>query len=298
MPTGAPDFTEVVWIMAQDAAGNLRPVAVDATGNIIGVFKGEHAGALKTIATDADGRMLAVLTDPENIWGNRPIIGQAELAVRLGSPVAYEQRGSVIFKDSFEHGFTNFRIHHGGDGSSVRLTSEFSRHGGYSAKLTAAGVFPSNPSLDTEIYALDLSVPIGVEFSFTLPPSGWDMLILLFHVFTGTEHFPLGLRFRFPLADTQINTDLGWVTIPGSEDTLRRGQFFNTAKIVVNPATKKYLRLYQAGLFFDLSTYSFPVLSSPSEPYITPYIENRGTIGETSTIYIDSIIVTTHEPLT
>lgn len=385
-PTGAPDFTEVVWIMAQDAAGNLRPVAVDAagqlvtvikgtidgiatpvsvdqvtkdrevkgtdgvalrtlavdangqlimvprgqtgnymdvdaagnlstvikgleganlrtvavdaTGNIIGVFKGEHAGALRTIATDADGRMLAVLTDPENIWGDRPIIGQAELAVRLGSPVAYEQRGSVIFKDSFEHGLTRFTASTLGAGSSVTLSSDFSAHRGFSAKLHTSTASFSRARIDTWLYNLHPLTPFGYEVSFFPQPWDWDRIEFIAWIDTGTRWLRLGVRiFRDPRR-TEVHDAASWTLIPGSENRMELSRHLNTVKLIVNPATEKYLRLYQNADLFDLSAFTLPASAHIGPPRIYLEITNFGTTIRPSDIYIDNIILTTREPLT
>lgn len=61
MAHGREDFTDVSLIRGQDALGNLVTIAVDASGNIIGLLKGVSGADLKTLATDADGRILARL---------------------------------------------------------------------------------------------------------------------------------------------------------------------------------------------------------------------------------------------
>jgi len=61
MAHGRPDFTSISLINGTDALGNLVTIAVDASGNIVGVMKGAYSGDLKTLATDIDGRILARL---------------------------------------------------------------------------------------------------------------------------------------------------------------------------------------------------------------------------------------------
>ncbi len=61
------------------------------------VITGNHAGELVPMKFDAEGRGELYITDSVDVWGNIKVMGLAELAARLGSPMLFDRRGNILF---------------------------------------------------------------------------------------------------------------------------------------------------------------------------------------------------------
>ena len=134
------DFTSISLIKGQ-FGGNPVTIAVDASGNIIGVLQGQYGGTLETLAVDGKGRLLAVMTDPEDVFGNPHYIGLAEAAVRLGGISTHDRRGEIIWQDSFESGTVTPRwvTATNGAASLVKASAAKARNGAFSMLLQTDG---------------------------------------------------------------------------------------------------------------------------------------------------------------
>ena len=110
-------------------------VAVDASGFITAVLKGELAGVLTTIAVDDQGRLQAFVLDSESQWGSVLRVGNSELAGRLGSPVTYDWRGQVAYFADFSNGKGALTPTLVGTGASLTLVPTYTHYGGYSLAL-------------------------------------------------------------------------------------------------------------------------------------------------------------------
>jgi len=113
----------------------LRTLAVDADGNLISVMKGQGTAGLETVKLDDDGRMYAYISDENDQWGNPIPTGLTELAARLGSPIAYERRGQVIFTETFDQGVDDYIWTAETASSTIKLSAASKVHGGYSALM-------------------------------------------------------------------------------------------------------------------------------------------------------------------
>jgi hypothetical protein len=80
MATGRPDYTSQALMKGMESGVTIRTVAVDASGNIIGLIKGDYGGSLKTVALDSGGRLL---------------VGQALVASKLSPGAAVCPAGAL-----------------------------------------------------------------------------------------------------------------------------------------------------------------------------------------------------------
>ena len=296
MASGAPDYTETVRIVGVDAAGDLVVVSLDAAGHIIAVLQGEHGGVLHTLATDEDGRLLAIITDPENIWGVRPSIGNAELAARLGSPSTYDRGGQVGFSEIFANGLNAWREGSIGLGGGVTLQSEWAAMGGYTAHLVAGSNLAASASIWHYEPITDTTTRIGIEWRFSFDGLSAEVTLDAY-LYTGT------LLFRFSIQYDHANCRLRFLNDRENYETIDAALilypeegFFNTAKLIVDMTTKRYVKLLLNNVSYDLSAEPLYGGINAIRGNLRIRFDNIGPGGNNPNVYIDRVIVTVQEP--
>jgi len=296
MASGAPDYTETVRIVGVDDAGDLVVVRLDADGNIVAVLKADYDGTLQTLACDSQGRLVAVIDDEINLFASRARIGNAELAARLGSIQLYERRGSAVFLESFEQGLLRWAATTSGLGSAVGLTSECSKSGGYAVLLTGgSNLFRTATIWHTE-RLVNTDGLIGIEFSFRDVDLTDAFIELMFTVDDGIDGHTGGFRWGIAADNVDI-----WKA--GAWDERINGAFgssnllsWSTVKIVVDPTTMKYVRMYFNGLAVDLSAVGLTATGATIGDSVEAYIRVQSEAGENSQFQVDNFILTINEP--
>lgn len=294
MGNGSPDYTRRVILYAYDGT-NFIPVLVDESGNIVGVFKGKYAETLKTIKVDSEGRMIALLTDPQDVWGNFLSIGTGELAARLGSPKTYDRRGEVLSIDGFEHGLGGWAVSGTGSASDVVLSSNYVKAGGYSAKLTAGVTDLDNIQLLKSVQPLTLG-KIGFEVSFSknIYDSGFSLYI---YNCVGTTYYRGSIRYDSKLNDLfYYSSEDKYIAFDTDTKLFENLHCFHTIKLVVDFKTNKYVRALVNEREHNLSEHFLATTGNADIRCLEFYIVlHRIGVG-TATSYVDDVIITQNEP--
>lgn len=279
--------------MKGNYAGNLVTLAVDSSGNILGVLQGDYAGSLKTLAVDSQGRILAVLTDPEDVFGNPHYMGAAELAVRLGAAARYDRRGQVIYSDP---GGVNAMSWYGvlsgagtkfeeytGEGMTLPAAAAYHQYvvaGGY---CTSGKIFPR---LST--------TPCGIEVLFAFEPLNQKVDFYM-AAFDKAHKLLGGIRFDMLAGKYQRWTSAGaWADIGTIPFTVDAGYPHNI-KLVIDPATAKYVRLVLDGVETDLSAQDLQSVVDTHGPAIQFLITTTAAAGSDADTYLSNIVVTCNE---
>ena len=285
-------------LMKGEYDGSPVTVALDADGNIVSVMKGEYAGALKTLATDADGRILATITDPENIWGIRPAIGNAELAARLGAPARWDRRGSVVMQDSFEGGMNRAKISSSyGSSYQAVITAERACSGGYSLKLVP-GTSENDLVAVTEYAVFPKYTGLaGFEAHFAVADNEGTVFVS-FWVYTGSLFIDSAVKID--LANSHVyyldSTD-NWVDTGEQIGGTGLDYIWHGVKIVLDLTNHNYVRILADDNQIDMSGISNATSSNTSTPQVggKVYVTTPAS-GVPPVLYVDDLIYTINEP--
>ena len=218
-----------------------------------------------------------------------------ELAVRLGSPVAFDRRGDVLWWDDFECGIAKWTATLAGTGAAVAVDETHPYNGSQAVKLTAGS--------DGDQYAqiaVALPLPVfgrhGLEVSFgTLDePDQVEM-----YVFSQNAAQQVGGALRWNNATNTLeyfNSASGWTSL-GALSVWTSAPFgYHTMKLVFDRDTGLYARAIFDSQAFDLSAIAANVTAGAPAPNMRITIKNVGRAGVNDAIYVDDVIATRNEP--
>lgn len=297
MSDDLPDHSNYAVLKGEyDPDKPMKTVLLDKSGAIVAILKGYYVGELTPVALDKTGAIRAVLTDPEDVFGNPNYIGAGELAARLGSIKRYDKRGEVVFVDDFEDSTLKWDAWGDGDGNSQHRSNVAARSGNYSLKLTTGDTAGNSASMDR--YALmPVKTKIGFEFSFALSPN-LDALNNLLYVYDGETWYAANISYNPYLDELSIVDHEGHFQVIASDLKLRESDFmFHTWKQVIDLETKKYVRCFLDNVEYkEVSEYSFRTSLSGVGPCSYFQINIRTKTTANNYAYIDDVIYTQNEP--
>jgi len=272
---------------------NLHTIAVDADGNLVAVMQGQGTAGLQTIKVDDDGRMYAFISDEEDAWGNTLPSGLTELAARLGSPVAFERRGQVIFYEDFDKGVSDWRWTAETADSYIKLASGSKMHGGHSAYMFRTANSGGYNKLGRRLCASP-SGSIGVSMWYRMLGSP-DKIRLNLTVDDGLETHGGGL-----MIDTA--TDMAYYKNSAGADV-----FIGIYNCY--PPTEKQWRFLKFTMDLTADTYGYAILDGAEYDLsavaidtgitgvsqILPTVEIYAEVGNDAEVYVDNLVITTAE---
>lgn len=248
----------------------------------------------KGVFSGIAGRINAIITDPEDSRGNAHQIGNAELAVRLGSIDTYDKRGNVLLMDAFDSPTLKWVVGTNGTGSAVAISTNAAVQGDSSCQLTSGSNGLRSASIIKYIHP-QISGKLGAEFSFT--------------IFTNTETITLNFNHSDGTTDyihvityDKVNSKLKYTGSGGTFDiatgyVLEDGfTTFHTMKLVIDSSTKKPVRLLVNEQSFDLTGYAPSTQGAGSDAWLSMSITHISAVGVVNSIYIDNVIITQNEP--
>jgi len=301
-------------VKGQDTEGVLHPVRIDSAGQIVMVprgesgyylnvdadgylctlLKGEWEGGLRTVKLDSEGRISAFVVDSVDAWGRMLQIGNAEVAVRLGSAVRYDRRGQVVFMSDFSSGWRNWSRESVGSGGYTELSPDWWESGGYSAHLVCA----SDSDQIVKLYTHVTSLPpgrIGWEVTFSF---GSAVLYLDFYLryYSGQEMWEGRSRCYTGPGPFRIYDGQG-----GGHNLFYPGfmanapGYFHTAKLVIDVENTCYGHVLCDQYEMDCSQCSVLRQDQVGMSYLYGEITVAGSAGSHNHIYIDRAILTASE---
>ncbi|MDY6888269.1 MAG: hypothetical protein SVV88_11620 [Pseudomonadota bacterium] len=285
----------ITLMKGQDSSGNLVTLAVDADGNLISLMKGDYEGSLKTLAVDTQGRIQAVLTDPEDVFGNPSYMGAAELATRLGAASTRHRQGECIIIDDFESSTIKWETATLGASSAVARDTTYAKRGSGSISLTA-GSSINDYAMITKYTPAPPTTKLGYEVNFTV--SDTDTLIeLMLDCYNGTNR--KRAYFMYNSDDNSLavyDHTLGMYSI-GSDVLYQQGNYyFHNLKFTIDMDDYSYHKAYMNEKVYTLSAFTLQSTTDSTRPHVRAIVQHRRQAATTGTVYVDDFILTQNEP--
>lgn len=272
-----------------------KTIATDDEGNIVGVFKGIYGTTLHTIKVDSQGRMLAIITDPEDVYGNIHMVGNAELAARLGSINTYDRRGDTIWMDDFENANATKWGTDIDTGGSAALSTDRAWMGNQSMK-TVTDDDAGDDVILAKAFCLPTEQKMAAEMMYYMY-GGKPIVMLKIVGYTGTSSFTGHVKYDHNTQQIHYYDSGGnpvELTRTDSNVTVLEPWFL--MKLVVDWDTQEYIRFIFCSTEYDLSGISMQSTGNGTKKHIEVYIYNEAGTAAASTVYFDNFILTQNEP--
>jgi hypothetical protein len=291
-----PDWTRAFAMLGKFGA-EWKVVALTEDGSMYALLQGETIDEeIRTVRLDDEGRMSAFVIDSVDAWTRMLTIGNAELAVRMGSPNIYDRRGQTLFMETFEQGLFHWEEVTSGAGAAVTISPIAALASGYSVLLTGG----SNADWEAGVERIVPSRPVGrmgLEFSLAMPGS-WDYVQVSFYAYTGTQVLIGVVRWHKTGYILQVlDEDAGYTNVGVGKVLGSGAKIYNTMKFVINTDDLGYERLMFNNQEIDISAYEISndddVLTSP---HVKAVISLFSRNGFNDTMHLDNVIVTVAEP--
>jgi len=289
--------------LAVDASGQLVMVprgqsgnymAIDANGYMTAVLKGVRDSVLTTIGVDADGRIEAFGLDAEDQWGSVLKTGNSELAARLGSPVAWDWRGNVLYAQDFGRGYGPVISQTSGTGGAIALGVEYPGESGYALKLTAGSTASHYARIQLSTGA-NPATRVGAAFRFTISTNTEYIQIQLVRQKGAESPWAYG---RIDVANEQLQVYAspgGWTDVQAVDVNLS-AFCYGWLKLVIDQESGKYERILYNDVEVDVSAYSYPTTTTSVVGALFAEFQNTGRSGNNDVVYLDQVILTVNEP--
>lgn len=238
------------------------------------------------------------VVNPIDSWKKEMVMGPAEQVVRLGSPLIFDQRGSMLFHDDFESTTKKYGDHVDAGGTVARST-DHAKRGDACIKATTNTNVADVAGVEY-LYTDYHDGKIGAQVSMYTPNFPTTLELSIAH-YDGTfmHHAQLKYYLKTPNCLTKV------VDVGGLENIVSSAidcyisvtnQNFATFKLVIDTNTDKYVRALLLRNEIDLSEYSMEKSASTNSPHlrIRAFIISAGGLAEVA--YIDDFIITENEP--
>jgi len=286
----------ITSVMKGNDGGDLVTIAVDSEGNIVSLMKGDYAGTLTTLAVDAQGRIKAVLSDPEDVFGNPNYMGAAELAARLGALSKHHRLGNLLWQDDFQGSLNHWQVTEGAGGGAAALNSTYALQGDQAMKMQS-GTTTDDPTKIARSLSYSVKSKIGFETAFTYHAQIKDLTWRI-TMYDGTDLHVAKISWnngldRWFYWDADNNPQ----TLQLSRSLTNDAGAFNIVKLVVDFPNKTLWKLIDRDQEYDKSDLIYYSTPSPgTAPRIKVEFWVDGNTGQNAIVYVDNVIITQNEP--
>jgi len=271
------------------------PVLVDENGNLRILMQGEWEGELRTVALDEDGRLSAFVIDSVDAWGQMLSVGNAELAVRLGSPVTYNQTGRTVFIETWKYGTKRAYLSTSGTGGKIELSVEQWLSDGYSLKMVA-GSDNLYFARCVFYYGMLPNTTIGWSVAY-LPTTEYSWFESHIALYDGEYAHAGGLRVNHTNGHLEIFKN---GTVATVDDDIYTGPLesalFRQMKFTMNLETGYFGKVWFDNKEYDVSSYQYYKSPNTAPPRCIIKAMLTGRSGHNDICYLDNCIFTVAEP--
>jgi len=229
-------------------------------------------------------------------YSQRAVLGDmAELAVRLGSPIVHDRRGTVIWYDQGDYGLAPWVAYAYGTGGAMEVDTHRPLYGGFNIKLTSGSTDPWMAVLYRNI-AIPRLNKWGLAVLFSVEDD-YEYVSVNISRYDGVNRHQA--RIRIYDADNTIkyrNSDGDDVLIATLGDLTETYSTYHWLKLVADFEDDEYVRLMFDDTEYDLSGEGIYVSASAELAQFRPYFIFVGTDGNNDNAYLDAVVVTIDEP--
>lgn len=229
-------------------------------------------------------------------YSSRHVLGDlAELAVRLGSPVAFDRRGTVIWYDTVAYGETPWTTSGAGTGNASKVITGGGHFGPYLIEMTAGSDGEQWRQMWHPLPLVEIN-KWGLAVSFALT-NDFDYVSFSLNRYDGTNRYQGRIKivntgFKLQYRDSDGNEQ----DIATISDPVWAYHTFHWLKFVIDAENLKYERVIYNGTEYDLSAYDLYSNASSDTPKMTPYITVVARTGENDKMLVCATIITIDEP--
>ena len=225
-----------------------------------------------------------------------PLKDLAEAVVRLGSPVIMDRRGAVAFIEDFEHGLGRVLAFDeaAAGGALIQSGTFFSK--GFALQAGVAGVAGNRAGAYVKMGHLPLS-QWGMACVVGGAISAYRVGMRLY-IYEDGRIYEFDASFRISqLKAYYLNAAGGYTDLGAIPPLLPEKNCYNHFKMVIDPTTKKYLRvMINDTEFTDIDALCYDAGATvyrniQMEWYVQQIAGPTGTVG-----YFDNLILTYAEP--
>jgi len=235
-------------------------------------------------------------------WGGKyvdtqfyPLDDLAELAVRLGSMVTYDRRGSVIWQYAFDDGVGDVGPTAVGAASLIRPWTTIWETPPASCGLQAGIVAGNYASIERRV-AIPQSKRVGFASSLRLSTYVDTVYHNIYH-YDGTHVWTSYLLIDANARTLSVFTqEAGEVVLVDPLPDLHSGYYFSHIKLVVDLTDHSLIRAIFDDREFDLAGYTMDPTPDTSAPNLRVRVNNVAVNLSGSVVNVDNLIITANEP--
>ena len=239
--------------------------------------------------------MLAIITDPEDVYGNIHMVGNAELAARLGSINTFERRGTITWMDDFEGATPGWGTTTEDPTGEIALTTKYHRSGSQCLRIYPGSVVDKEAAPGCLLPVRNAG-KMGYEIAFS---GGALCKTCDFRMWMYNGTNVLKAEIRYDIANDKLqylNSGGTYTDIASDLKLLSHNRGFHIIKFVVDWTNNEYIRLYLDQTEYSLADVA--VNSSESEADSHLFVDIKVISGHAlnNAIHVDNFILTENEP--
>lgn len=235
-------------------------------------------------------------------WSNRSSVGQsfalsdmAELAARLGSPLAYYRSGDTVFIETFAGGMTTWQSTAYEAGSSIALTTSVALSGPYSVHMVA-GAIEDGAALVERKSAPISTGKLGFYSAFSL---GVFFARIFWRIYPTDADKGYNYDIYYRLSDGQLayrNAAGSYTEIATGIALKQDSRVFHHAKLIIDRDTHCYDRFYLDDQLYDLEGIGPWAGVGGDDPDMAVQVYMKGDEANECEVWVDNLALTMNEP--
>lgn len=227
--------------------------------------------------------------------GRYPMVDLGELAARLGSPYAFDRRGTVVWLDNFTNGLGPWRVSGSGTGNAVTLVTTDTYRGPAAAELKAGSDGSTLSQIGRNISPMvagRMGALAGISMSTAC--QHFRIAIHRYHDTTRTEGilFIRDTEQDLAIRDENNNT----VSIAAIGEPVFVSKHYHEVKLVVDFVTNDYVRIIFNDTEYDISEYPLYETTTTEVPFYYVTLRLTGNAGDNDLAQVSHMVVTVGEP--